>query len=241
MENKLKPCPFCGANATIAKSERTFYAMCLNCCVEKYPDNDEIWDKNQAISVWNTRRPAEKLVPLDKVKIYHLIKKYFLMIPGDDRPTNILQDTALDDACDEICARFGTTEKLVPINQDELANLAMKFRMPINKDAKSMTNTVFLIEAICKRFASVPVVPVVEWPPHKECRCRDDARCDCGATDRNFMLRLCKAAHAKAQKVDVGKLVEALESIVNHKQTTVEPTAEGFQRIAKQALEQAKR
>lgn len=109
MPEELKPCPFCELLPDKHTSKNMYD---LYDCPAGHTGQ-------LSLKAWNTRRPAEKLVPLDKVKIYHLIKKYFLMIPGDDRPTNILQDTALDDACDEICASFGS----VPVVPDEIRTI----------------------------------------------------------------------------------------------------------------------
>jgi Lar family restriction alleviation protein len=58
MAKKLKPCPFCGGEATLCCSNdgKTFYAGCFNngCCDNRYFGSAE-----EAIEKWNTR-PQKK-------------------------------------------------------------------------------------------------------------------------------------------------------------------------------------
>lgn len=72
----LKPCPFCGGEATIYKKlyKGQFYlgAMCKNtafCCTLA----PVYIDDNEAIEAWNTRKPEEtvvaKLKELEKEKL----------------------------------------------------------------------------------------------------------------------------------------------------------------------------
>ena len=88
MEPELKPCPFCGAKATINRMERSsnFYRCeCSHCDVRTG------WMfGNGAISIWNTRvYPPEVQVAVDrnnpqKPRIEKFVKGSFLLCPNCD-------------------------------------------------------------------------------------------------------------------------------------------------------------
>lgn len=59
-EIKLKPCPFCGGEATLRKSELAglYHIACFECGCRQ----DASYKKETVIKAWNTRKPMERIV-----------------------------------------------------------------------------------------------------------------------------------------------------------------------------------
>ena len=57
MEDRLKPCPFCGGEADTEWHHGYWGVRCENCCAEVTADGmDDVIDK------WNTRKPMDRIV-----------------------------------------------------------------------------------------------------------------------------------------------------------------------------------
>ena len=55
-ETNLKPCPFCGCTANIAKGQIEFWAYCPHCGVQT-----ELYETEQEVEkAWNTRKIEEE-------------------------------------------------------------------------------------------------------------------------------------------------------------------------------------
>lgn len=61
MENKLKPCPFCGGKA---KARENFigqwYVSCNDCNTIVWTESDDYKSKNEAIKAWSRRVEDDK-------------------------------------------------------------------------------------------------------------------------------------------------------------------------------------
>ena len=57
MEDRLKPCPFCGGKARLSIDEVS-WIYCEECCAE----TDCFDRKEEAIEAWNTRKPMDRIV-----------------------------------------------------------------------------------------------------------------------------------------------------------------------------------
>ena len=57
MENKLKPCPFCGKREAYLTNNcyGQYYVRCPNCGAVVWGNDNENLDKKQAVKLWNTR------------------------------------------------------------------------------------------------------------------------------------------------------------------------------------------
>jgi len=62
MDEKLKPCPFCGSKAKISSSAYVYFVRCSNLECEAYLANGKM-DKDGAIKEWNTRSSPEAAMP----------------------------------------------------------------------------------------------------------------------------------------------------------------------------------
>ena len=54
--DKLKPCPFCGGEATLEDTSTGFGVICWNCQISTTMD----WKSDKAIAIWNNRKNNEK-------------------------------------------------------------------------------------------------------------------------------------------------------------------------------------
>lgn len=85
-EVKLKPCPFCGGEATLRKSEVTqlYHVGCFECGCRQ----DSSYKSESAIQAWNTRKPmddiVEKLEKSEYVKNFGSRNSGNLLIPLKD-------------------------------------------------------------------------------------------------------------------------------------------------------------
>lgn len=60
-DKRLLPCPFCGGEAAVEMDESWYWeweAYCLNC----HASLGHFTSKEEAITVWNTRKPMERIV-----------------------------------------------------------------------------------------------------------------------------------------------------------------------------------
>ena len=62
MQNdKLLPCPFCGREAKVSKTDEDHYqVICTNCPCSL--GRFWFWKKEDAIKYWNTRKPMDRIV-----------------------------------------------------------------------------------------------------------------------------------------------------------------------------------
>ena len=72
---KLKRCPFCGGEATLCKIKDAdlWLVKCWNRGCEMRPRTDEKETKEEAITIWNTRKPMQEIVErLEDLKQHNL-------------------------------------------------------------------------------------------------------------------------------------------------------------------------
>lgn len=81
MTKKLKPCPFCGGEAQLAKLGKQVWVMRCTQCECKL--NQIYKTEQQAIEAWNRREPMDKIVE----QLEELKKRHFLTMAntGDDK------------------------------------------------------------------------------------------------------------------------------------------------------------
>lgn len=72
MEDRLKPCPFCGGEADTEWHHGYWGVRCENCCAEVTADGmDDVIDK------WNTRKPMDRIVEqLKEVSFVETVEEY---------------------------------------------------------------------------------------------------------------------------------------------------------------------
>lgn len=58
-DERLKPCPFCGGEATVV-GHNIFFVKCTNCEIETLLYRH----KDRAVEYWNTRKPMERIVEM---------------------------------------------------------------------------------------------------------------------------------------------------------------------------------
>jgi Lar family restriction alleviation protein len=68
MTDKLKPCPFCGGEASVVNGYCSHWITCKTC----FCGTDVFEELEEAINRWNTRKPMDSIVELlEKVKKYN--------------------------------------------------------------------------------------------------------------------------------------------------------------------------
>ena len=75
-EIKLKRCPFCGGEATLCKIKDAdlWLVKCWNRGCEMRPRTNEKETKEEAITIWNTRKPIQDIV--ERLKSLYLVNPY---------------------------------------------------------------------------------------------------------------------------------------------------------------------
>lgn len=71
-EAELKPCPFCGGEATLRKSEETklYHIACFECGCRQ----DSSYKAESCINAWNTRKPIDSIV--EQLKNAETVKNF---------------------------------------------------------------------------------------------------------------------------------------------------------------------
>lgn len=92
-DERLKPCPFCGGEATIHKSKFGYGVMCKTpFCCNLTSTHDT---KKEAIKTWNTRKPMERIVErLEQAESYSCSPQFS---KGISRAIEILKGGGVDE------------------------------------------------------------------------------------------------------------------------------------------------